>query len=861
MLLVPLFCLMSTALGKASVDDGMHAKMKGTIGLITDNNSRNGKEEIVAVKMAMEDFHHYSNQSFDLQIRDSHADSLQAALAARDLIDTQKVEAIIGPDTWKETTSVADICSQNVTPVLSLADATPDWSTLKWPYLVQISPNQFKQMKAVAAIVQSFEWYNVNIIYDDTDSSSTRMFSHLYRDLSVSGVHISNVLAIPPLSSSSLPQELEKLRNGFCRVFVVNLSVSLAINLFQTAKELKMMEKGYVWIVTDPLTSLVHSLNSSTISLMQGIVGVKSYFPEIGLQYKDFYSKFRKKFSLENPHELNNEPGIFAARAYDAAWTLALSMNQTTNKKDQTLLDKILLNNFTGLGGKIHFTDQKLDPSDTFQIINVMGEDYKEIGFWRNGLGFSNIIGQNAVFNSSMKELGQVLWPGRPWGTPRGWILALSKPLRIGVPVIDPLKQSVTVIQDQTDNTTTFQGFTIDIFRATMDLLPYHLPYKLYPFNGTYDNLVKQVYLKNFDAVIDVSIISYRYQYAEFTQPYTDPGVLMVVPVKSKVDHRGWLFMKPFTKTMWVLILAMVIYNGFILWMLERRHSPEIRGSMLNQTGTMAWLALTPLIKLDGDKLHSNLSKMVMVVWLFVALIITQTYTANLASMLTAERLEPTVDNIDRLRNSYIKVGYSSGSFLKHYIEKVLQFHPENMRNYGELEEFAEAFRRKEIGVAFLEVPAAKIFLAKYCKEFIQAGPLYKVGGFGFAFPRGSPLIPDVNKALLDLVETGKVSELENKMLASEKCEDTEVNGETASLSPNSFWVLFILTGGTSTFSILVYVFRMNYANSEEKTIWRLTTMIIQQCNHAKRRMSRKVSDVAENPTTSSTTHATPTQV
>ncbi|XP_027926855.1 glutamate receptor 2.8-like isoform X2 [Vigna unguiculata] len=749
-----------------------------------------------------------------------------------------------------------------MTPVLSLADATPNWSTLKWPYLVQISPNQFKQMKAVADIVLSFEWYNVNIIYDDTDSSSTRMFSHLYRDLSVAGVLISNVLTIPPLSSSSLSQELEKLRDGYCRVFIVNLSLPLAINLFLTAKELRMMEKGYVWIVTDPLTSLVHSLNSSIISSMQGIVGVKSYFPEIGLQYEDFYFKFRKKFSSENPHELNNEPGIFAARAYDAAWTLALSMITANKKKDQTLLDKILLNNFTGLSGKIHFSDQRLDPSDTFQIINVMGKDDKEIGFWTHELGFSNIIGQNAAFNSSMKELGQVLWPGRPWGTPRGWTLPSSdNPLRIGVSVLGTLKQFITVNQDQTENTTTFHGFTIDLFRATMELLPYPFPYKFYPFNDTYDNLVKQVYLKNFDAVIDVTIISYRYQYTEFTQPYTDPGVVMVVPLKSKVDHRAWLFLKPFTKSMWVLILAMVIYNGFILWMLERRHSPEITGSVLNQTGTMAWLALTPLIKLDGDKLHSNLSKMVMVAWLFVALIITQTYTANLASMLTAERLQPTVDDIDQLRNRNIRVGYSSGSFLMNYVQEVLQFHPESMRNYGELEEYAEALRRKEIGAAFLEVPAAKIFVAKYCKEFIQAGPLYKIGGFGFAFARGSPFIPDVNKALLDLVETGKVHELENKMLASEECEDTEVNGETASLSPNSFWVLFIFTAGTSTFSLFVYVFRMNYANGEEKTIQRLTTMIIQQCKNAKRRMSRKVSDVAESPTTSSTTHATPTQI
>jgi len=121
-----------------------------------------------------------------------------------------------------------------------------------------------------------------------------------------------------------------------------------------------------------------------------------------------------------------------------------------------------------------------------------------------------------------------------------------------------------------------------------------------------------------------------------------------------------------------------------------------------------------------------------MVVWLFVALILTQTYTANLASMLTAEQLEPTIDDVDQLRNRNIKVGYSSGSFVKHYVQEVLQFHPENMRNYGELEEFAEALRRKEIGSAFLEVPTAKIFVSKYCNEFIQARPSYKIGGFGF---------------------------------------------------------------------------------------------------------------------------------
>ena len=106
---------------------------------------------------------------------------------------------------------------------------------------------------------------------------------------------------------------------------------------------------------------------------------------------------------------------------------------------------------------------------------------------------------------------------------------------------------------------------------------------------------------QNFDAVIDVTIISYRYQYAEFTQPYTDPGVVMVVPIKSRSGHRAWLFVKPFTKTMWISILVMIIYNGFVLWMLERHHCTEPKSSMVKHTGTMAWLALTPLLNSSGN--------------------------------------------------------------------------------------------------------------------------------------------------------------------------------------------------------------------------------------------------------------------
>lgn len=117
---------------------------------------------------------------------------------------------------------------------------------------------------------------------------------------------------------------------------------------------------------------------------------------------------------------------------------------------------------------------------------------------------------------------------------------------------------------------------------------------------------------------------------------------------------------------------------------------------------------------------------MSMVVWLFVALVITQTYTANLASVLTVQRLEPTeVDN-----NSM--VGYCRGSFNLKYLVEVLRYDEKRLRDYSTIDEYAQALKNKEIAAAFLEAPLAKVFFGRYCKGFMQVGPTYKVGGFGF---------------------------------------------------------------------------------------------------------------------------------
>ncbi|XP_031104638.1 glutamate receptor 2.2-like [Ipomoea triloba] len=786
----------------------------GTIGAIIDGRTRVGKEVKVAMEMAMDDFFNQTQQKLTLLVKNSHGEPVHAANAAQHLIKKRHVEAILGPQSWEETSTVAEVGSRHGIPVLSLSDSSPSWSTKRWPNLIQAAPSTANQMKAVADIVQSWGWWRVNVIYEDSDSFSAGITPHLLEALKEVDAQISNLVAIPSLADSSfLSGQLENLKNDQCRVFVVHASLPVSEVVFAKAKEMKMIQKGYVWITTDSTASLAHSLSVTATAAMQGVLGIQAYYPQTSEDFQNFYRRFQEKFRSKYPDERNYEPSFFAVRAYDLTRTLSFTFTLTTNfTTTKTLLQKIAETQWSGLGGRVQFQERISPPVDVFRIINVIGKSYNELGFWTEGQdrGFSEAIDVGAVYNKSMENaLGQVFWPGSPKSAPRGWEFPTY--LRIGVPNNSMTRTFVSIDCDPSKEKCKFSGFSVKVFELTMSLMKPKVPYKFIPFNNNYTELVENVHLKKFDAAVgDIAITAGRYELAEFSHSHTETGLVMVVANQPQ-SKRAWLFMKPFTMTMWALTFAINVYNGFVIWMIEKNYSSELKGSALNQIGSLLWLAFATLFSPHGE-LRSNLSKMATLVWLFVALILTQSYTASLASMLTVQKLEPKVADIETLKSSNAKVGCSRKAFVCSYLNTAIGFKPENIQRLPDMESAADALRNGKIEALFLEAPVSKLFLAKYCKSFTTAGPTYKIGGYGFAFPRGSPLLPYIDEALLKAFESSDFMGLENGLTASEKCvedgQESDDNDDKASLSAGSFCVLFALTGGTSTTALLIYAFR-----------------------------------------------------
>ena len=120
----------------------------------------------------------------------------------------------------------------------------------------------------------------------------------------------------------------------------------------------------------------------------------------------------------------------------------------------------------------------------------------------------------------------------------------------------------------------------------------------------------------------------------DFSQPHTDTSLVMIVPVQSQFSDKACMFLKPFTNAMWLLTAFISVYNGFVVWMIERDHCSDLRGSVLNQIGTLLWLAFATLFSRQGEiqiksflnkgKLHErSLTSPRCVNWVYVLLIVT----------------------------------------------------------------------------------------------------------------------------------------------------------------------------------------------------------------------------------------------
>ncbi|KAJ6956270.1 glutamate receptor 3.4 isoform X2 [Populus alba x Populus x berolinensis] len=561
----------------------------------------------------------------------SHNTNCSGFLATVEVLQlmVNDVVAVIGPQSSGVAHIISHVVNELHVPLLSFAATDPTLSALQYPYFLRTTQNDYFQMYAIADIVSYFGWREVIPIFVDDDYGRSGI-SILGDALAMKRAKISYKAALAPgASKSQISDLLLKVNQMESRVYVVHVNPDSGLSLFSIARGLHMTTRGYVWIATDWLPSVVDALepvDTDTMNILQGVIALRHHTQDTDLK-KKFMSKWSSHKNSVGASGFNS----YALYAYDTVWLAARALDVFLNEGGnlsyssdpklhetngsamnlssmrvfdggQEFLRTLLRMNFTGLSGQIQFDMDKNLVHPAYDVLNIGGTGSRRIGYWSDSSGLSTVTPEVLYTkpkntSASSQHLYSVIWPGETSVVPRGWVFPENgKPLRIAV----PNRISYVQFVSKDKNPPGVRGYCIDVFEAAINLLQYPVPH-IYILHGdgkrnpVYNEIVQAVAEDRYDAAVgDVTIVTNRTKIVDFTQPFMESGLVVVAPVKE-VKSSPWAFLKPFTFQMWLVTGAFFLLVGAVVWILEHRINGEFRGSPRKQLMTIFWFSFSTM--------------------------------------------------------------------------------------------------------------------------------------------------------------------------------------------------------------------------------------------------------------------------
>ncbi|KAG6515240.1 glutamate receptor 3.4-like isoform X1 [Zingiber officinale] len=818
------------------------------IGAVFAFDSIIGRAAKVAIEAAVADVNNDSSilrgTRLNLIMKDTKCSVFLGSVAVLTVLEQDAI-AIIGP----QSSSIAHMLSSfsnglNV-PLISFAASDPTLSSLDFPFFVRTTFCDSYQMAAMADLIDYFGWRKVIAIYVDDDYGRNGIY-YLDDTLAKKMSKIYKIAFPIKASRNKIMDLLQMSKLIGPRVYVVHATPDSGLEIFSAAEQLNMLTDGYVWLTTDWLATALDTFQLVNSSYLQGVVGFRQYIPH-SRERDSFLSRWS---DLQVKGGVSSRLNTYSFSAYDTVWAAAHAINHFLDEHENItfssnsdllgikgkmqlgrlktfdggslLLQKILLLNFPGLSGQIRFDNDKNLINRMYEIFNVAGSVANRVGYWSNFTGLSISLPANLPLSRPKKlslgrVLGRITWPGGKTKIPRGWVVAShERPLRIAVPNRASYLEFVRISNVRSGDN--ISGYCIDVFKEIVKLIPYEVPYEFVPVgnghsNPNYNDLVNMVVQEVVDAAVgDIAIVTNRSRISDFTQPYVCTGLVILAPVKS-TKSSTWVFVRPFTVGMWCMTGSFFFIIGFVIWLLEHRVNSAFRGPPRRQCITLFLFSFSTPFQSQQEDVLSTLGRFVMMVWLFLLMVTTSSYTASLTSLLTIQQLSSPIKGIESLIASNEPIGYQEGSFAQSYLVNALNVHPSRLVSLGSPEAYKESLELgpNNGGVAAIvdELPYVELFLAK-TNGFGIVGQAFTKSGWGFAFPRDSPLAVDMSTAILKLSEDGVLQKIHKKWFCNTSCISlTGSSSEPNQLHLTSFWGLYLVCGVAAFASLLLFFLKV----------------------------------------------------
>ena len=313
------------------------------------------------------------------------------------------------------------------------------------------------------------------------------------------------------------------------------------------------------------------------------------------------------------------------------------------------------------------------------------------------------------------------------------------------------------------DSDNRWQGLSISLWNALAEELDIKFSFE----EATLDEMIQGVADGKYDASIAaITITEEREQRVDFSHPFYTTGYGIVVPSTDKSWWRmlGRIFSMDFLKSV-ALLFILLAFVGLCFWLAERRtNAKEFRPGVQGLGDGFWFSAVTMTTTGYGDMAPRTWAgRIVGMLWMFTALVITSTFTGMIASSLTADKLNQQITGPNDL------VGITTGSIPGSASDDWLRRHGLDFLPYQTVQDGLDAVAKSEVRSFLYDRPLLNYLVEKSYTDSVELVPgTFGRQDYGIALPAGSELREPLNRALLNYLGSDAWAALQRRWLGPE---------------------------------------------------------------------------------------------
>jgi polar amino acid transport system substrate-binding protein len=305
-----------------------------------------------------------------------------------------------------------------------------------------------------------------------------------------------------------------------------------------------------------------------------------------------------------------------------------------------------------------------------------------------------------------------------------------------------------------------WEGLSISLWEALSEQMGLKFRFE----EASLAEMIEGVADGRFDASISaITITSERERMVDFTHPFYTTGYGIIVP---RAATGWWSLVKRLLSMEFLKIIAclmlLLTFVGFCFWLAERhKNSNEFRPGIQGVGDGFWFSAVTMTTTGYGDMAPRTWAgRMVGLVWMFTALLITSSVTGLIASSLTAERLSQVIEGPADLSR------VTTGSIENSASDDWLRSYGLNFTSYPSVQEGMKAVAMGDVSSFVYDRPLLRYLIEKTYAESVELVPgTFGRQDYGIVLPPGSEWREPMNRALLIYLGTGEWEALQRRWL------------------------------------------------------------------------------------------------